>query len=187
MKMRLNKCLFLLVTIFTLILSACSSSDNTAMEKMDGIELELAINNQQISTDDVLVVTVTLTNHNESQRKLYVPTPVDMEEGISAVMVEMKDQLSGQLLNPLSDGSLPNIKGRSFYDYVVVELGAKETIEQEFSWDKKLFNQEKREIIEADSGNYIVSTFVLLDELTTQEDYYEPEKQLISKLTFKVK
>lgn len=185
--MRLNTYLFFLIIIFALILLACSSSNNTATEKMDGIELELAINKQEITTDDDLVVTVTLTNHNDSQRKLFVPIPVDVEEGISAVMVEKKNQLSGQLLNPSSNGSLPNIKGRSFYDYVVVDLGAKETIEQEFSWDKRLFNQEKREIVEADSGNYIVSTFVLLDELTTQEDYFEPEKQLISKLTYKVK
>ena len=106
------------------------------------------------------------------------------EEGISAVMVERKNQSLWKLLNPQNNKDIPNVKERSFYDFVLVEIGANETIEQEFRWDKELFNQESREIVEADSGEYILSAFIILDELNNQEEYYEPEKQLISKLNF---
>lgn len=82
-----------------------------------------------------------------------------------------------QLLSPENKQDISNIKGRSFYDYVLVEIGANETIEQEFVWNKELLNQESDEIIKADNGDYILSTFVILDEIKTQEEYYEPEKQ----------
>lgn len=185
--MNLNKYLILTGFILILILSACSSADNTATTEMEGIELKLSINKQEISNDDEVVAKVILSNLNDSQRKIVVPIPKDTEKAISAVMVESKNQMSWQLLSPLNNQNISNIKERSFYDYVLVELGANETIEQEFRWNKELLNQESREIVEADSGEYILSAFIILDELTSQKEYYEPEKQLISKLNFTVK
>ena len=44
---------------------------------MEGIELELTINEQEISSDDEVVVTVILTNHNDSKREVFVPIPED--------------------------------------------------------------------------------------------------------------
>ncbi|QFF99005.1 hypothetical protein PB01_09265 [Psychrobacillus glaciei] len=102
-------------------------------------------------------------------------------------MVERKGEMLSQLLNPNNNQDIPNIKGRSFYDFVLVELGAYETIEQEFRWNKKLLNQESMEFEEADSGEYLLSTFIILDELNNQKEYYEPEKQSISKINFTVK
>lgn len=185
--MNWNKYLLLTVFILILILSACSPEENTASNEMEGIELELTINKQEISPDDEVVVKVILTNHNDSKREIFVPIPKDTEEGISAVMVKGKDQMLWQLLSPQNNQDIPNIKERTFYDFVLVELGANETIEQEFRWNKELLNQESREIVEADSGEYILSSFVILDKLNKQKDYYEPEKQLISKLNFTVK
>ena len=170
-----------------LILSACSSLENTASHEMEGIELKQTINKQEISLEDDVIVTVSLINHNDSEREIYVPIPKDLEEGISAVMVERKNQLLWQLLSPRNNQDTSNIKERSFYDYVRVELGANETIEQEFSWNKELLNQESREIVEAASGEYILSAFIILDELKNEQEYYEPEKQLISKLSFTIK
>ncbi|MFJ7935639.1 hypothetical protein [Sporosarcina sp. NPDC096371] len=92
-----------------------------------------------------------------------------------------------QMLSPQNNQDIPNIKERSFYDYVLVELGANETIEQEFVWNKELFNQESEEIVKADRGEYILSTFVILDEIKDEKEYYEPEKQVISKLNFTIK
>lgn len=67
-----------------------------------------------------------------------------------------------------------------------MEIGANETIEQKFVWNKELLNQETKEIVKADNGEYVLSTFVILDEIKTQEEYYEPEKQVISKLNFTI-
>jgi hypothetical protein len=83
--------------------------------------------------------------------------------------------------------SIQNIKGRSFYNFVLLELGANETIEQEFRWNKELVNQESREVIEVNRGSYIFSSFIILDELNNQKDFDKPEKQLISNLNFTVK
>jgi hypothetical protein len=187
LEMNFNKVLLLHVFIFIQILTGCSSIGNTASNEMDGIELELVINKQELSSDDEIVVTVILTNHNKSMKEILVPTPEGTEEGISAVMVERKNQSQWQLLNPHNNKDISNVKERSFYDFVPVEIGANETIEQEFRWDKELLNQESGEIVEADSGEYILSAFIILDELNKQEEYYEPEKQLISKLNFIVK
>ena len=130
--MNWNKYLIVSVFIFTLILSACSVAETTASNEMDGIELELTIDKQVISSDNEVVAKVILTNHNDSLRKVFVPIPKDTEEGISAVMVERKNQALLQFLSPQNNQDLPNIKERSFYDFVLVELGANETIEQEF-------------------------------------------------------
>ncbi|WOV88378.1 hypothetical protein QWT69_04435 [Sporosarcina oncorhynchi] len=170
-----------------IILTGCSSEDSSVTKKMDGIELTLAVNMQEVTSDDELVVTVTLKNHNDLPKKLYVPLPADMKEGISSVLIEKKDVSSFRLLDPLNSTDFKSIQGRSFYEYVVVELGANETISQSFTWDNELLIQESLEVVEADSGKYIVSAFVILDEIETEELYYEPEKQLISKLTIKVK
>lgn len=182
-----NKYLIITVFILILILSACSSSENTVSNEMEGIELELTINKQEISPGDEVVVKVILTNHNDSRREIFVPIPNDTEEGISAVMVERKNKTLWQFLNPQNNKDIPNIKERSFYEFVRVELGTNETIEQEFRWNKELVNQESREVVEVDSGEYILSSFIILDELNNQKEYYEPEKQLISKLNFTVK
>ena len=185
--MKLNKYLLLNALILVLILSACSLVGNTVSNEMEGVELELTINEQEISSDDEVVVTVKLTNYNDSKREVFVPILEDSEEGISAVMVERKNQRLWQLLNPQNNKDISNVKERSFNNFVLVEIGANETIEQEFRWDKELFNQESREIVEAVSGEYILSAFIILDELNKEEEYYEPENQLISKINFRVK
>lgn len=185
--MKLNKYFILAVFIFTIMLSACSSTDNSFSNEMEGIELKLSINKQEILSDDEVVAKVTLINHNDSQKEIFVPIPKDLGEGISAVMVERKGEMLSQTLSPENNQDIPNIKGRSFYDFVLVELGANETIEQEFRWNKELLNQENREIEEADNGEYLLSAFVILDQLDNQKEYYEPEKQLISTLNFIVK
>ncbi|QTD41830.1 hypothetical protein [Sporosarcina sp. Te-1] len=167
-----------------LMLSACSSGKDTATNELEGIELELIIDKQVITQNDEFIAKVIVTNHNDSPKEIYVPTPQDVEEGISAVMVEKKDKMQWQLLNPQNNQDILNIQGRSYYDYVLVKLDTNETIEQDFLWNKELIDQKSNEVVKAKSGDYIVSTFVILDELTTQEEYYEPEKQVISKLTF---
>ena len=184
--MNLNKYVIVPILFIMLIpiISACSSADNTASNEMEGIELELIINEQEISSDDEVVVTVILTNHNDSKREVFVPMPEDNDAGISAVIVERKNRSLWKLLNPQTNKDIPNVKERSFHNFILVEIGANETIEQEFRSDKELFNQESREIVEADGGEYILSAFIILDELNKQEEYYEPEKQLISKLNF---
>ncbi|WP_391122412.1 hypothetical protein [Psychrobacillus sp. L3] len=185
--MKLSKYIILTFSFLIITLSACSSTENSISNEIEGIELKLTINKQKISSDDEVNAKVTLTNHNDTQREIFVPIQKDIDEGISAVMVERKGEMLSQLLNPNNNQDIPNIKGRSFYDFVLVELGANETIEQEFRWNKKLLNQESMEIEEADSGEYLLSTFIILDELNNQKEYYEPEKQLISKLNFTVK
>ena len=185
--MKIKKYLLLTVFSLILILSACSSTENTVSNEMEGIELKLTINKQEITPNDEVIVKVILTNHNDALREIYVPIPKDIEKGISAVMVERENKALWQFLSPKNNLDIPNIKERSFYDYVLVELGVNETIEQEFSWNKELLDQENRGIVEADSGEYILSTFIILDELHNQKEYYEPEMQLISKLNFTVK
>lgn len=187
MNMNLNKYLIISIFALLLILSACSSSKNAVSNEIDGIELELTINKQEMSQIDEVIAKVILTNHNDSPREVFVPLPADLKEGISAVMVEKKDKMQWQLLSPQNNQDISNIKGRSFYDYVLVEIGANESIEQEFVWNMELLNQDSKEIVIADSGEYILSTFVILDEIKTQEDYYEPKKQVISKLNFTIK
>lgn len=182
-----NKYLLITSFILMLILSACSSVESTVSNEIDGIELELSIKKQEYLSDDEIVATVILTNHNDSQRKVYAPSPIDIEEGIAVVMVVRENQHAWQFLSPQNNKDIPSIKGRSFYDYILVQLEPNETIEQEFRWNRELFNQESREIIEANSGEYILSSFIILDELNNQKEYYEPEKQLISKLKFTVK
>ncbi len=180
---------YLLITVFILILilSACSSVESTVSNELDGIELEITINKQEFSSDDEIIAKVILTNHNDSQRKIYAPIPDDSDEGIAAVMVGRENQNSLQFLSPRNNKDNLNIKGRTFYDFVLLEFGANETIEQEFRWNKELFYPEEDEVVEADSGKYFLSAFIILDEVDNQEDYYEPEKQLISKLNFTVK
>jgi hypothetical protein len=187
MIMRLRKYLIILLPILIASLYACSPTENTATNEMDGIELKLSINNKEISLDDDVFVEVTLTNNNDSGKVIFVPTPKEIDEGIAAIMVERKGKGLSQLLSSKNEQDNPNIKERSFYDFVKVELGPNETIEQEFYWDKELFNQESREIVDAENGKYILSSFIILDELTEQKEYYEPEKQLITKLNFLVK
>lgn len=178
-----------MITIFILILilSACSSVESSVSNEMEGIELEITINKQEYSSDDEIVAKIVLTNHNDSQRKIYAPSPIDIEEAIAAVMVVRENQNLFQFLGPQNDQDITSIKGRSFHDFVLVQLEPNETIEQEFRWNKELLNPETEEIIDANSGKYIFSTFIILDELNSQKDYYEPEKQLISKLNFTVK
>lgn len=185
--MNLNK--YLILTIFTVILtlSACSSTQNTVSNKMEGIELELTINKKEFSLNDKIIAKVILTNHNDSKRKIFAPIPKDTEEGISAIMVEKENKMLSQFFSPQNNKDIPNIKERSFYDFVLVELEANETIEQEFQWNNLLFDQENKKIVEANKGNYSLSAFIILDELINQQEYYEPEKQLISKLKFTVK
>lgn len=178
--------IFILILLVT-ILSACSSAENKSTSEMDGIELKLSINKEEISSDDAFVAKVTLTNMNDSKRKVYVPTTKDIDEGISAVMVEREGENLWQLLNPKDSKAIPNIKERTFYDFVLVELEANKTIEQEFSWNKELLNQENIKVEKAESGEYLLSTFIILDDINNQVEYYEPEKQLITKLNFTVK
>ncbi|MCG3088937.1 lipoprotein [Sporosarcina cyprini] len=170
-----------------LTVSACSSAENIASNELEGIELELSINKLEYSPNDEIIATVKLTNHNDSPRTVYAPIPADAEEGISAVMAWKKGENQWQFLSPQNNQDISNIKERSFYDYVLVELDADETIEQEFSWNRELFNEENDENFKADSGEYMLSTFVVLDEIKTQEEYFEPKKQVISKINIKLK
>lgn len=88
--MNLNKYFILSIFALLLTLSACSSAKNTASNEMEGIELDLTINKQEFSQNDEIIAKVILTNHNDSPREIFVPIPVDTEEGISAVMVEKR-------------------------------------------------------------------------------------------------
>lgn len=185
--MKLIKYIILSFFILIITLSACSSTESSISNEMEGIELDITINKQEMTLDDEVVAKVTLTNHNDSQIEIFVPIPSDIEEGIAAVMVEKENEMLSQLLSPENSLNIPNIKERTFYDFVLVKLGANETIEQEFRWNKELLNQGSREIVKADSGEYLLSTFVILDDLIDEKDYYEPEKQLISKVNFTVK
>lgn len=178
--------ILVLISISWIIFSQQHNLATTTSNQMEGIELELAIDKSNYSLDDNVVATVTITNHNDTAKEIYVPVPIDVEAGISAVMVEKKGQMQYQLLSPQHDQNHPNIKGRSFYDYALVRIGPRETIEQTFQWDMKLTIQENRELVSADRGEYILSTFIVLDEINQQLEYYEPEKQLISKLTFTI-
>ncbi|MBB4826377.1 hypothetical protein HNO89_003636 [Sporosarcina luteola] len=183
----MKKYFILTLLSFLLALSACSSAKTTATNNIDGIELELILDTQEYRQNDEFIAKVKVTNHNDSPREFYVPIPHDVEEGIAAVMVEKKDQMQWQLLNPQDHQEISNIQGRSYFDYSLVKLGANETIEQEFLWNKELVDQKSQDIVQAKSGDYIVSTFIVLDEITTQEEYYEPEKQVVAKLTFELK
>ncbi|GGA89782.1 hypothetical protein [Ornithinibacillus halotolerans] len=162
------------------------ATPQSASNMMDGIELEISLEKKTYSLDEEFIATVKITNHNDTERVVYVPTPIDVEDTISAVMVEKKEQLLWRILPPHSNEALPNIQGRSFYDYVKVTLAVNETIEQKFYWNKELIDQASQQTINTGQGEYLISTLILLDEITSQEDYYEPEKQLISKLEFTV-
>ncbi|WP_339212714.1 hypothetical protein [Ornithinibacillus sp. FSL M8-0202] len=151
--------------------------------QLDGIELEITIDKKHYSLHEDLIANVTLTNYTNKQRVIYVPTSVEEEEGIAAVMIEKRNETAVQFLDPKTNLDLPNINGRVFDDYVQVTLGANETIEQKFQWNKALFNQEAEDIVPADTGEYILSSFVVLDDLQAQTEDDEPEKQLITKLT----
>lgn len=91
-------------------------------------------------------------------------------------MIEKRNETAVQFLDPKTNLDLPNINGRVFDDYVQVTLGANETIEQKFQWNKALFNQEAEDIVPADTGEYILSSFVVLDDLQAQTEDDEPEK-----------
>ncbi|MBS3678971.1 hypothetical protein KGF86_01985 [Ornithinibacillus massiliensis] len=150
--------------------------------QLDGIELEITVDKKHYSLYEDLIANVTLTNHTNKERVIYVPTSVEEEEGIAAVMIEKRNETAVQFLDPKTNLDLPNINGRVFDDYVQVTLGANETIEQKFQWNKALFIQETEDIVPADTGEYILSSFIVLD-LQDQTEYAEPEKQLITKLT----
>lgn len=186
--MKLNKTPILTVFTLILILSACSSIENTVSNKMDGVELELTIDKQKFTPGDEVIAKVSITNHSDSKIDVFIPTPKDTDKGIAAVMVETKreNQMLSQLLSPKNNEDIPNINGRTFYDFVLVQLEATEKIEQEFHWNKELLNQESRKNVVGGSGDYILSAFIILDELNNEIEYYEPEKQLISELNFTV-
>jgi hypothetical protein len=162
------------------------ATPQSASTMMDGIELELKLSKDTFSMDEEIIANVMITNHNDTEREIYVPIAFEIDEGISAVMVEKNDRLLWQVLPPHTNEAIPNIRGRSYYDYVHVTLAANETIEQQFYWDKKLIDQASQQTIISGHGEYLITAFFLLDEITSQEDYYEPEKQLISKLNFTI-
>lgn len=175
--------LLVFIIILLLFLGACTSEKTTATNELDGIELELALDKQKLTANNDVDATVTITNHNKTKKTIYVPTPKDTEEGIAAVTMTKKNE-GLQLLDPIDSQDIPNIKERTYYDFVLVELDADETIEQHYQWDKELFDQESEKNVKAEKGDYILSSFVILDELTEQKEHYEPEKQLVSKFTF---
>lgn len=151
--------------------------------QLDGIELEITTDKKHYSLHEDLIANVKLTNHTNKERVIYVPTPVEEEEGIAAVMIEKRNETAVQFLDPQTNIDLPNINGRVFDDFVQVTLGANESIEQKFQWNKALFIQETEDIVPADKGEYILSSFVVLDDLQGQMEYDELENQLITKLT----
>ncbi|WP_010096561.1 hypothetical protein [Ornithinibacillus scapharcae] len=178
--------IIVLISVSWIIFSQQQHLATSISNQMDGIELELTIDKSTYSLDDNFVATITITNHNGTAKEIYVPVPIDIEAGISAVMVEKRGQMLYQLLTPQSNQEHSNLKGRSFYDYALVKIGPHETIKQDFQWDMKLIKQENRKVIAADRGEYTLSSFIVLDELHQQLEYYEPENQLISKLTFRI-
>ena len=177
-----------LIFIIFLLFSACSQEESTTSvsEQMDGIELNLSLEKQEYSLDEEVVATVIITNHNDESVDFFVPIPIDFKEGIAGVSVERQNELMFQLLSPKTDINISNIVGRSYYDFVYIQLEPKEIIEQAFLWNQDLINQETQETIQGEAGEYLISTFILLDELDEQLEYFEPNNQLISKLTFSV-
>lgn len=177
-----------LIAIISLLLSACSSADSTTSvsEQMAGIELNLSIEKQNYSLNEEVVAKVSITNHNDKPTELFIPIPKDVKESIAGVIVEPQNETKYQILNPLEEEHITNIVGRSYYDFVFVVLDSKETIDQEFIWNQDLINQETQETIKAQAGQYIISSFILLDEIDEQLEHYEPKNQLISKLTFSI-
>lgn len=178
--------IMVLISVSWIIFSQEQHLATSISNQMDGIELELTIDKSKYSLHDNFIATVTITNHNDTAKEIYVPVPIDVDAGISAVMVEKKGQMLFRLLTPQNNQTHTNIKGRSFYDFAVVKIGPNEKIKQEFQWDMKLVEQENRDIVSTDRGEYILSTSIVLDDLNQQLEYYEPEKQLISKLTFRI-
>lgn len=173
---------------FLLSLTACSpkeSKEHTVSNQMDGIELTLSIPKQEISLKDDFTAKVVITNHNNSKVKIYASIPADKKDGIAAVMTI--NQKKYQLLNPIPGKDLPNVKKRTYYDFVLVELEPNETIEQAFTWNKQLFDQVNRKNEAAEKGDYVLSAFVILDDLKQQKESYKPEKQIIAKFDFTVK
>jgi hypothetical protein len=177
-----------LIAIILLFLSACSLADSTTSvtEQMEGIELNLSIEKQDYSLNEKIVAKVSVTNHNNKPTELFIPIPKDVKESIAGVIVERQNETKYQILSPIEEENITNIVGRSYYDYVYVVLDSKETIEQEFIWNQDLINQETQETIKAQAGQYIISSFIVLDEIDEQLEYYEPKNQLISKLTFSI-
>jgi len=173
---------------FLLSLTACSpkeSKEQTVSNQMDGIELVLSIPKQDVSLKDDFLANVVITNHNNAKVKIYAPIRADKKDGIAAVMAIK--QKKWQMLNPVSGKDLPSVKKRTNYDFVLVELEPNETIEQAFTWNKQLFDQESQKNEAAEKGNYVLSAFVLLDDLKQQKETYKPEKQIIAKFNFTVK
>lgn len=177
-----------LLFISFLLFSACSQDESplSVSEQMEGIELKLSLDKQEYSLEEEVVATVSITNHNDESADFFVPIPIDFKEGIAGVSVEHQNELMFQLLSPKTDMDISNIVGRSYYDFVYVQLEPKETVEQEFVWNQDLINQESHETTHAGTGDYLISTFILLDEIDEQLEYFEPNNQLISKITFSV-
>lgn len=177
-----------LIFIIILFVSACSSAERAPVvsEKMQGIELKLALDKTVYSLNEAVVVTVNITNHSNKRRDFYVPIPIDIEEGIAGVIVERQNAMMYKLLNPKEESNMTNIIGRSHNDFVHVQLKPKETIEQTFVWDQVLINQKSQETIQAEVGDYLISIFILLDEIDEHLDYFEPNNQLITKFAFSV-
>ncbi|WP_336824249.1 hypothetical protein [Sporosarcina sp. USHLN248] len=177
------------IIISITILTACSMKKEIIVSnEQEGIELKVQLNQDSVSPNDEVLLHVTLTNHNDSTKEIYVPTPKETEEGIAAVMViDEKDNRLYQFLSPHSTQKLSNVKERTFYDYVLVELGANESIEQQFLWNREFYDEQNEKSVTAQRGKYILSSFVILDELENEEDYFEPEKQIVSKFHFRIK
>lgn len=153
---------------------------------MEGIELNISIEKEDFSLNEEVVVKVSITNHNDKSTELFIPIDKDVKESIAGVIVARQNETKYQILNPLGEENITNIVGRSYYDFVHVVLDSKETIEQEFIWNQELINQDTQETIKAQAGQYIISSFIILDEINEQLEHYEPKNQLISKLTFSI-
>lgn len=162
----MHKYLVVIIVSLILLLSACNSNevnDNTSDSvKMEGIELQLTIDKEEYSQNEKVIASIKITNSNNTPKDFYVPIPHDAKEGIAGVIVEKKDQPLFTILNPKNNEEIQNIQGRTHYEFVHVQLGPNEKIEQEFLWNQKLINQETQQQLQAESGEYWLEVALLI-------------------------
>ncbi|ADU32153.1 hypothetical protein [Evansella cellulosilytica] len=171
------------IFIIFLLASGCSSATYDS-ENLEGIELKLSLDKKEYSLNEDVVVTISLRNHNNKAREVFVPIPFDFDERITSVFIANQNGSTFQVLHPKGEHNISNIVGRSNYDYVKVQLDPKETIEQEFLWNHELFHQEALETVESEPGEYVIGAVIFLDDIEIED--IEPNNELYTDLTFSV-
>src|SRR5690606_2907575 len=59
------------------------ATPQSASNMMDGIELDISLEKKTYFLDEEFIATVKITNHHDTERVVYVPTPIDVEDTIS--------------------------------------------------------------------------------------------------------